>query len=80
MVAPTKVGTGGIVSPVLPPVRLVACHSRHLAGPWRLVYVVGTILVFYLSAFVSIVRLFRRVPALIVAAAKRFRVLPVPRS
>jgi hypothetical protein len=58
----------GIISLVLLPVVLFARYRKHLLGPWRGVYVVGTVLVLYLNFFVLVVQLFRRVPALIVAA------------
>jgi hypothetical protein len=58
----------GIISLVILPVVIVARYWKHLTGGWRTVYVVGTVLALYLNAFVLIVQLFRRVPALIVAA------------
>jgi hypothetical protein len=58
----------GIVSLVLLPVVIVARYRKQLAGAWRLVYVVGTVLVLYLNVFVLLVQLFRRVPAMLVSA------------
>jgi hypothetical protein len=58
----------GIVSLIVLPVVIVARYGKHLLGAWRGVYVVGTVLVLYLNFFVLVVQLFRRVPALIVAA------------
>ncbi len=58
----------GIVSLILLPIVLVARYQKHLLGAWRGVYVVGTVLVLYLNFFVLVVQLFRRVPALLVAA------------
>lgn len=58
----------GIVSLVILPIVIVARYGKHLAGGWRTVYVVGTVLALYLNAFVLFVQLFRRLPALIVAA------------
>jgi hypothetical protein len=58
----------GIVSLIVLPVVIFARYPKHLLGAWRGVYVVGTLLVLYLNFFVLVVQLFRRVPALIVAA------------
>jgi hypothetical protein len=61
----------GIVSLIVLPLVLFARYRKHLLGAWRGVYVVGTVLVLYLNFFVLMVQLFRRVPALIVAAPKQ---------
>ena len=54
----------GIISlAILAPV-LYARYSRHLAGLWRPVYVVGAILGFYLNFVVLIVQSFQKLPAL----------------
>jgi len=58
----------GIVSLILLPIVIFARYRQRLAGAWRTVYVVGTVLVLYLNVFVLVVQLFRRVPALVVAA------------
>lgn len=58
----------GIISLIVLPVVIAARYWKHLLGAWRGVYVVGTVLVLYLNFFVLVVQLFRRVPALIVAA------------
>jgi hypothetical protein len=58
----------GIMSLVLLPMVIFARYRQALAGPWRLVYVVGAVLLLYLNVFVLVVQLFRRIPALIVAA------------
>jgi hypothetical protein len=58
----------GIVSLVILPVVMFARYRKHLTGAWRLVYVVGVVLVLYLNVFVLLVHLFRRVPALLVSA------------
>jgi hypothetical protein len=58
----------GILSLVILPVVIAARYWKHLAGPWRGVYVVGAVLAVYLNVFVLLVQLFRRLPALIVAA------------
>ncbi len=58
----------GIVSLVILPVVIVAHYVKHFAGPWRRIYAVGVVLATYLNTFVLVVQLFRRLPALIVAA------------
>lgn len=58
----------GIVSLIILPVMIAARYWKQLAGAWRGVYVVGTVLVLYLNVFVLLVQLFRRVPALLVSA------------
>ena len=58
----------GVISLIVLPAVIAARYWRRLAGAWRNVYVVGAILVLYLNAFVLVVQLFRRLPALIAAA------------
>jgi len=58
----------GIVSLVVLAIVIVARYVKHLAGAWRRIYAVGVVLATYLNAFVLVVQLFRRLPALIVAA------------
>jgi hypothetical protein len=58
----------GVISLLILPVVFVARYRKQLTGVWRGVYVVGSVLVLYLNVFVLVVQLFRRVPALIVAA------------
>jgi hypothetical protein len=50
------------------PVVIIARYWKRLAGAWRRVYVVGTVLALYLNVFVLLAQLFLRLPALIVAA------------
>jgi hypothetical protein len=45
-------------------VAIAARYVKHLAGAWRLVYVITTTIALYLNVFVLVVQLFRRVPAL----------------
>lgn len=54
----------GIISLLVLPVAIVALYRRHLAGPWRSIYVVTALLALYLNVFVLIVQLFLKVPAL----------------
>ena len=58
----------GIVSLVLLPVVIVAHYVKHFAGVWRRTYAIGVVLATYLNVFVLVAQLFRRLPALIVAA------------
>jgi hypothetical protein len=48
---------------VLAPV-IYARYGRHLAGRWRLVYVIGAVFAFYLNFFVLIVQSFQKLPLL----------------
>ena len=61
----------GIISLVILPLVIAARYWKHLAGRWRGTYVIGTVLVLYLNFFVLMVQLFRRIPALLVAAPKQ---------
>ncbi len=58
----------GILSLLILPVVIAARYWKHLAGGWRTVYVVGAVVALYLNVFVLVAQLFRRMPALIVAA------------
>lgn len=58
----------GVISLLILPFVFVALYRKQLVGAWRGVYVVGSVLVLYLNVFVLVVQLFRRIPALIVAA------------
>jgi hypothetical protein len=61
----------GIISLLILPFVLAARYWKHLRGAWRGIYVTGTVLVLYLNFFVLLVQLFRRIPALLVAAPKQ---------
>jgi len=54
----------GVVSLLVLGAAIFARYARHLASPWRLVYVGGAVLALYLNVFVLIVQLFLKVPAL----------------
>jgi len=43
---------------------LIARYGRHLAGRWRLVYVVTAVLALYLNVFVAVVQAFQKIPPL----------------
>jgi hypothetical protein len=61
----------GIVSLVILPFVIAARYWQQLRGGWRGIYVVGTVLVLYLNFFILLVQLFRRIPALLVAAPRQ---------
>ena len=54
----------GIISLVVLAVAIFARYSRHLAGAWRWIFVVGAMVALYLNVFVLLVQAFRKVPAL----------------
>ena len=58
----------GIISLLLLPVVLYARYGKRLEGRWRRTYVIGAVAVLYLTVFVLVVQLFRRIPALLVSA------------
>jgi hypothetical protein len=58
----------GILSLLILPIVIVARYLKALAGGWRRVFVLGSVLVLYLNVFVLVVQLFGRLPALIAAA------------
>jgi hypothetical protein len=57
------IGTG-IVSMVALAVACYARYGRHLAGAWRLAYVVAAVLALYLNVFVLVVQAFLKIPVL----------------
>ena len=54
----------GIISLLVLPIAVVARYRHRLAGAWRWVYVVASMVVLYLNVFVLVVQAFRRVPPL----------------
>ena len=54
----------GIVSLLVLAVAIVARYAVHLSGAWRASYVVSSVIALYLNAFVLVVQLFQKVPAL----------------
>ena len=54
----------GIISLIVLATVIYARYSRHLAGIWRLVYVLGGVFALYLNFVVLIVQSFQKVPAL----------------
>lgn len=58
----------GIVSLVVLAVVIMAQYVKHCDGAWARIYGGGVVLATYLNCFVLVTQLFRRLPALIVAA------------
>jgi hypothetical protein len=54
----------GIISLVVLTPTIAARYAFHLAGAWRWIYVVGSVLALYFNVFVLVVQLFQKVPAL----------------
>jgi hypothetical protein len=54
----------GAISLVILAVAGLARYSRHLAGPWRWIYVVTAVVALYFNVFVLVVQLFQKIPAL----------------
>src|SRR5437667_9314654 len=57
------VGLGMISIPFLA-ITIFARYSKHLAGAWRWIYVIGAVICLYFNLFVLVVQLFEKVPAL----------------
>jgi len=54
----------GIISFGVLTVAVFARYAHHLAGAWRTIYAIGTVLALYLNVFVLVVQSFLKVPAL----------------
>ena len=54
----------GIISLPFLAITIFARCSRHLAGAWRWIYVIGAVICLYFNLFVLVVQLFEKVPAL----------------
>jgi hypothetical protein len=54
----------GILSILVLAVAIYALYTRHLAGAWRKIYVIGATIALYLNVFVGIVQSFQKIPAL----------------
>jgi hypothetical protein len=54
----------GIISLVVLAIAILARYALHLAGSWRWIYVICSMMALYLNVFVLIVQLFEKVPAL----------------
>lgn len=63
----TKVGPPhiiGAISLVVLALTLFALYSKHLAGPWRWIYVTTALLALWLNCFVAVVQAFLKIPFL----------------
>jgi hypothetical protein len=60
----------GLISLIALALALLARYGRHLAGAWRIVYVVTAVLALYLNVFVAVVQAFQKIPALHALAPK----------
>jgi hypothetical protein len=54
----------GIISLIVLAVALVALYVYHLAGVWRSLYVVGSVIALYLNVFVAVAQAFQKLPFL----------------
>jgi hypothetical protein len=54
----------GIISLAVLAIAIYALYSRHLAGSWRWIYVVGAVVALYLNVFVGVVQAFQKIPFL----------------
>ena len=54
----------GIISLPFLAITILARYSKHLAGAWRWIYVIGAVICLYFNLFVLVVQLFEKVPAL----------------
>jgi hypothetical protein len=54
----------GIVSLLVLALTIPALYVFHLAGAWRRVYVIGSVIALYLNVFVLIAQFFMKIPAL----------------
>ena len=54
----------GIISLIVLAIAIIARYLRHLAGVWRKIYVIISMVALYLNFFVLIVQSFQKIPAL----------------
>jgi len=54
----------GIISLPFLALTIFARYPKHLAGPWRWIYVVGAVICLYFNLFVAVVQAFEKIPAL----------------
>jgi hypothetical protein len=60
----------GILSLVVLAAAIAARYAFHLAGSWRWIYVVGSVVALYFNVFVLVVQAFLKIPALHTLAPK----------
>jgi len=56
--------TLGIISLPFLAITIFARYSKHLAGAWRWIYVIGAVISLYFNVFVLVVQSFEKIPAL----------------
>src|SRR5690349_4170967 len=54
----------GIISLPFLALTIFARYPKHLAGPWRWIYVIGGVICLYFNLFVAVVQAFEKTPAL----------------
>ncbi len=54
----------GIISLPFLALTIFARYQKHLAGPWRWIYVIGAVICLYFNLFVLVVQAFEKIPAL----------------
>jgi hypothetical protein len=54
----------GIISLPFLAITIFARYSKHLAGAWRWIYVIGAVICLYFNLFVLVVQAFEKIPAL----------------
>jgi hypothetical protein len=54
----------GIISLPFLALTIFARYPKHLAGPWRWIYVIGAVICLYFNLFVLVVQTFEKIPAL----------------
>ena len=54
----------GIISLPFLALTIFARYPKHLAGPWRWIYVIGAVICLYFNLFVAVVQAFEKIPAL----------------
>jgi hypothetical protein len=54
----------GIISVPFLAITIFARYSKHLAGAWRWIYVIGAVICLYFNLFVAVVQAFEKIPAL----------------
>jgi hypothetical protein len=54
----------GIISLPFLALTIFARYSKHLAGSWRWIYVIGAVICVYFNLFVAVVQAFEKIPAL----------------
>jgi hypothetical protein len=54
----------GVISLIVLAIAIGALHVFHLAGRWRVIYVITALMALYLNCFVGVVQSFLKIPAL----------------